>query len=156
STSFNIGVAQLKLAVDAPKQAVIAGEPFTLPIAVANAGTAAATNVILEVNMEDGLEAILPSGNVPKQVRNQLVRLDGNENRTFGLRIVAKRGGPLNLDVSVKGDGLSTVHQQATVTAQQPQLQIDRAGPSSVYLNKDGNWSIRVRNAGQMALPNAV
>jgi uncharacterized repeat protein (TIGR01451 family) len=154
--SFNVGVAQLKVTVEAPKTSVLAGEPFTLPIAVTNPGSAAASNLVLEVNMEDELEAVLPSGNVPKQVRNQLASLGGNETRSFGLRLVAKRGGPLNIEVAVRADAGLQARQQITVTAQQPQLEINRAGPGSLLLNKDGAWTLRVRNVGQVPLPNAM
>lgn len=154
TANLTVDVAQLKLKIDAPTATIVAGEPFTLSIAVSNPGMGAATNVALEVLMEDGLEAILPAGNVQRQVKNQLPKLEGNETRAFGLRMVARRGGPLNVEVAVKADGGLQANQKTTVNGQQPQLELRRAGPANLYLNKDGTWSLRVRNSGQVPLPN--
>ena len=155
AASFRVDTAQLQLSIDRTKTAMV-GETISLPIVVANPGTGSAANLKLEVQMEDGLEVVVGNQAIRGKVVKDEPALEARETRTIPFRVTPRKAGPLQLAIFARADGGLQAQAACTITVQAAQVEIRRSGPESVFLSKEGNWSLNIRNAGQSALTNVV
>jgi hypothetical protein len=106
--------------------------------------------------MEDGLEVVVGNQAIRGKVVKDEPALEARETRTIPFRVTPRKAGPLQLAIFARADGGLQAQAACTITVQAAQVEIRRSGPESVFLSKEGNWSLNIRNAGQSALTNVV
>lgn len=133
---------QLKVAQSAPEKVLI-GQQLEIELEISNPGTGAATGVVLQEDVPEGLEH--PKG---RQLDNGLGTLAPGETRHQTLRLRAVAPGVIQNTIVLKGDdGLEDRHTIA-VEVVSPNLQIQLSGPSKRYLERQATFNLELANIG--------
>ena len=80
--------------------------------------------------------------------------LAAGETRTENLTLTARQSGRLMNRVTATADGNLRATAEHAVDVQQASLKIDLEGPSRLFVNRPGEFTIRVSNPGDTALSN--
>ncbi|OYP34574.1 DUF11 domain-containing protein [Rhodopirellula sp. MGV] len=139
---------ELKIVQKALEEVLI-GQQLEIELEVSNPGSGAATGVLLQEDVPEGL--VHPAG---KQLDNLIGTLRPGEVRRQILRMKAVKPGVIQNTIRVKGDdGLETSHSIA-VNVISPDLQLTLAGPSRRYLERQATYELRIDNVGTAAAEN--
>jgi len=141
----------LKVGVDGPAVGAV-GAPVTFTITVSNSGTGPLTGVVLNAKFDDGLE----HESKENPVETKLGTLAAGESRTVSLTLTARRAGALVNVVTARADGGLSDSGRATLTVKQAAVTLQNLGPAWRYVGRPADWSLEVKNTGEVALANVV
>ncbi|NOX54378.1 MAG: DUF11 domain-containing protein [Planctomycetes bacterium] len=148
STALTVEEPLLALEMKGPTE-VLVGDPASQIVTVSNPGTGVAHNVVLEVQVPDGLEH--PRG---RHLMMELGSLGPGESRMVRLSLAAVAGGTKTLELHARSDGglSETVSTQITVIA--PSLKLAVEGPGLRYVGRRARYTVTVSNDGGAATNN--
>jgi len=124
---------------------VLAGNPASIQIEVANVGTGPASKVIVRDQLPPGLHH--PHGT---DVAMELGTLGAGETRTVTLDVQAVSPGQYVNQVSVTGDGGLTAKNGTEVRVGQAGLLLVQTGPLLRYLNTETVFQLEMTNPGDV------
>jgi uncharacterized repeat protein (TIGR01451 family) len=133
---------QLTLTHTGP-QKVLIGETVAFDITVANSGTGAATGVILEEDVPEGLAH--QAGN---QLEYEIGKLAPGETRKMRLTLKAAKAGQIENVLLVRGDGNLVVKDSISLEVIAPSLQVALSGPKLRYVEREATYEVAVSNPG--------
>lgn len=136
---------QLKVEHTAPPKVLI-GQGVSFNIKISNPGTGAATNVVLEEDVPDGLSH--PAGN---ELEFEVGTLRPGESKTLELTLKAEKPGQITNVLVVRGDAGLSAEDRIPVEVIAPQLEVDVKGPSRRYLDRQATYVFSVANRGTAA-----
>ena len=133
---------ELKIVQRAPETVMI-GQQLEIELEVSNPGTGEALGVVLQEDVPEGLEH--PRG---RQLDNPLGNLAPGELRRQVLRLRAVAPGLIQNTIRLTGeDGLTAEHTVA-VQVVSPELQVELAGPSRRFLERQATYNLNLANVG--------
>jgi len=132
----------LKITQRAPKQVLI-GQQLEIELEVSNPGSGAATGVILQEDVPEGLEH--PKG---RQLDNVIGTLAPGEVRRQVLRLRAVAPGPVENRIRLTGDDGLVAEDAVMVDVIAPQLAIELEGPSRRFLERQAVFNVNLANIG--------
>ena len=133
---------ELKI-VQRANEKVLIGQQLEIDLEFSNPGTGAATGVIIQEDVPEGLEH--PKG---RQLDNVIGTLQPGETRRQVLRLRAVAPGTVQNTIFLKGDdGLEASHTIA-VEIVSPQLQMALQGPSRRFLERQATYELDIANSG--------
>ena len=133
---------ELKITQRAPTEVLI-GQQLEIELEVSNPGSGAATGVVMQEDVPEGLEH--PKG---RQLDNVIGTLAPGEVRRQVLRLRAVGPGKVENRIRLTGDdGLQAEHS-VIVDVVAPQLAIELEGPSRRYLERQATFNINLANVG--------
>lgn len=124
-------------------QKVLVGEPVVLDITVSNPGSGAATGVVLEENIPEGLSH--PAG---RELEYEVGVLKPGESRRLQLTLSAAKAGVVENTVYLRGDGNLVAQDTITMEVIAPSLQVSLSGPRLRYLEREAVYDVNVANPG--------
>jgi uncharacterized repeat protein (TIGR01451 family) len=133
---------ELKISQRAPEQVLI-GQQLEIEIEVSNPGTGAATGVILQEDVPEGLEH--PKG---RQLDNVIGTLAPGEVRRQVLRLRAVAPGQVENHIRLIGDDGLETENSVVVQVVAPELAIELEGPSRRFLERQAVFNINLANVG--------
>ncbi len=134
---------ELKIVQRVPEQGVLIGQQLEIELEVSNPGSGAATGVVLQEDVPEGLEH--PKG---RQLDNAIGTLAPGEVRRQVLRLRAVSPGVIQNTIRLVGDdGLSAEHT-VSVQVVAPKLQVELQGPSKRFLERQATYQLNVANSG--------
>lgn len=125
---------------------VQAGEMLTLAITVSNPGTGAATGVIIEEDVPEGLSHVAGA-----QLEYEIGTLRPGESRRMELTMRAEKAGQVRNTILVRGDGNLSAKHQAQIEVIAPQLAVEIQGPKRRFLQRPAAYSLAISNPGTAA-----
>jgi uncharacterized repeat protein (TIGR01451 family) len=152
---------KLEASLTAPRTALltqgvngVAPLPVTCQVVVKNSGTGPATNVVVSpVFNADVLEHESRKPDVAVPVGT----LRPGEARTVPLMLTPRRAGTTPIQVAVRADGAPSVKSEAAnVTVNEAGVVVKLSGPESRYVGRSVEWTLEVRNTGQVPLQQVV
>lgn len=144
--------AKLQLTVTGPTNALV-GETIPLELTLNNPGTGPANQVKTTLKLDEGMQ--LQDKIDP--LAEPLQQLQAGETRTIMVPVVVTKPGRFLARANVVAEsGVSSQAQPYQVDTIQPQLAIETAGPSKVYVGQESMWTVTLRNQGQVPLTNVV
>ena len=124
-------------------QKVMAGSPVTFSIKISNPGTGAATGVVLEENVPEGLSH--PAGT---ELEFEVGTLKPGETRQLELTLQAKSAGVVENVLVCRGDANLVAEDRSTLEVIAPQLKLALDGPSRRFLERPATFEITIANPG--------
>ncbi|MBI3838693.1 MAG: DUF11 domain-containing protein [Planctomycetia bacterium] len=122
---------------------VMKGEEVKLKIKIANPGTGAATGVVLNETVPQGLTH--PAGS---ELEFELGTLRPGESRELELSLMAAAAGPVTNIVSAQAEANLQAEARADLEVIAPDLQVSMAGPKKRYLERNATYNLSVSNPG--------
>ena len=135
----------LKIEHTAPKQVMI-GQEVRLGVTITNPGSGAATGVIVEEDVPDGLSHVGGSA-----LEYEIGVLRPGETRELELTLKAEKPGVLENTILVRGEGNLTSQHRVQIEVISPQLQVGVSGPKKRFLDRQATYSVTVANPGTAA-----
>ncbi len=133
---------ELKI-VQRANEKVLIGQQLEIDLEFSNPGTGAATGVIIQEDVPEGLEH--PKG---RQLDNAIGSLKPGETRRQVLRLRAVAPGIVQNTIRLTGDdGLEATHTVA-IEVVAPQLQVALQGPSRGFLERQVTYQLDIANSG--------
>jgi uncharacterized repeat protein (TIGR01451 family) len=129
----------------APKQVLI-GETVRLGITVNNPGTGAATGVIVEEDVPEGLVHVAGG-----ELEYEIGTLRPNETRQLELQLTADKPGLIENMVTVRGEGNLIAQHTVQIEVIAPQLSVAVSGPKKRYLERQATYTLSIENPGTAA-----
>jgi len=129
----------------APKQVLI-GETVRLGITIGNPGTGAATGVIVEEDVPEGLTHV--AGN---ELEYEIGTLRPNETRQLELQLTADKPGLIENMVTVRGEGNLISQHKVQIEVIAPDLEVAVSGPKKRYLERQATYTLSIANPGTAA-----
>jgi len=136
---------KLAISVDGPSE-VLYGEDEIFKLQIANEGTGAAENLILQL-MPLGSGGIQP-------VTHPLGTLAAGKQKTLELELTARQIGDLEIQIEVRGDNGVRAELAEQVFVRRAALQIEIDGPGMQYVGGVAGYRIQVSNPGTAAAEN--
>jgi uncharacterized repeat protein (TIGR01451 family) len=133
---------ELTVTHSGPKKVLI-GESVVLDITVSNPGSGAATGVVLEENIPEGLSH--PAGH---ELEYEVGILEPGESRRLQLTLKAAEPGVVENTVYLRGDGNLVAEDTITMEVVAPSLQVSLTGPRLRYLEREAIYDVNVANPG--------
>lgn len=133
---------ELKITQRAPAQVLI-GQQLEIEIEVSNPGTGAATGVVLQEDVPEGLDH--PKG---RQLDNVIGTLAPGEVRRQVLRLRAVAPGQVENHIRLLADDGLQTDDKVLVNVVAPQLAIELEGPSRRFLERQAVFNINLANVG--------
>ena len=124
-------------------QKVLIGENITLDITISNPGTGAATSVVLEEDVPEGL--VHAAG---RELEREIGALRPGDTRQLQLTLTAEKPGRVQNTVLVRGDGNLIAHDALDIEVVAPALQVALSGPRLRYLDRPVTYDVAVSNPG--------
>jgi uncharacterized repeat protein (TIGR01451 family) len=122
---------------------VMKGEQVKLKVKISNPGTGAATGVVLNETVPQGLTH--PSGS---ELEFEVGTLKPGESRELDLSLLAAAIGPVTNLVSAQAEGNLQAEAQAELEVIAPELQVSMAGSKKRYLERNATYNLSVSNPG--------
>lgn len=135
----------LKIEHTAPKQVMI-GQEVRLGVTITNPGSGAATGVVVEEDVPEGLSHV--AGN---ELEYEIGVLRPGESRELELSLKAEKPGLLENTILVRGEGNLTSQHRVQIEVISPQLQVGVNGPKKRFLDRQATYSVTVANPGTAA-----
>jgi uncharacterized repeat protein (TIGR01451 family) len=129
----------------APKQVLI-GETVRLGITISNPGTGAATGVIVEEDVPEGLTHVAGS-----ELEYEIGTLRPSETRQLELQLTADKPGLIENMVTVRGEGNLLAQHKVQIEVIAPQLEVAVSGPKKRYLERQATYTLSIANPGTAA-----
>jgi uncharacterized repeat protein (TIGR01451 family) len=139
---------RLEIEHTAPKQVMI-GQELRLGVTIKNPGSGAATGVIVEEDVPEGLSHVAGSA-----LEYEIGVLRPGETRELELTLKAEKPGVLENTILVRGEGNLTSQHRVQIEVISPQLQVGVSGPKTKYLDRQATYSVTVANPGTAAARN--
>lgn len=139
---------ELKI-VQQVREDVLIGQQLEIDLEVSNVGTGAATGVVLQVDVPEGLEH--PRG---RQLDNALGSLRPGETRREVLRLRAVAPGVVENTVRLIAEDAEPAQHTARFEVTSPQLNVALNGPSRRFLERQATYNIQLENRGTAAATN--
>jgi uncharacterized repeat protein (TIGR01451 family) len=157
AATIRVDNGSLKVVLTGPKTAVV-GDPTEYQVQITNPSSATINNVELDLWLPDGLVAVTPRGDrFEKKLQNAgIPPIEPGQSKTLPTRFDAIRAGRFQITAMASAQGGLSDQSATVIDFTQPQAQLDLRGPSTVYMNRDGNWSVTVRNTGPVPVTNAT
>ena len=134
----------LKLVCSGPAE-VLACDEIVYNYVVTNTGTGTARDIVLDVNLPEGLT----DANGRASVSRNIGSLEGGRSQEFSLKARANRTGEFSHTAMVKGSGGLSAEGTACATAvTKPQLKIEKTGSKKTFAGRDIKYQITVTNIG--------
>lgn len=127
-------------------QRVMIGEAVTFDITVSNPGTGAATSVVLEENVPEGLAHIKGNG-----LTLDVGTLKPGETRRMQLALKADKAGIIENVLIARGDGNLIAKDSVPLEVIAPSLQVELSGPGLRFLDREATYEVAVSNPGTAA-----
>jgi uncharacterized repeat protein (TIGR01451 family) len=124
-------------------QKVLIGESLTLDIEINNPGTGAATNVVLEADVPEGL--VHAAG---RELEREIGTLRPGDSRQLQLTLTADKPGLVQNRVLVQADGNVIAEHVLEIEVVAPALQVSLSGPKLRYLDRPATYDVAVANPG--------
>ncbi len=124
-------------------QKVLIGESVVLDITVSNPGSGAATGVVLEENIPEGLSH--PAG---RELEYEVGVLKPGESRRLQLTLKAAKAGVVENTIYLRGEGNLVAQDTITMEVVAPSLQVSLSGPRLRYLEREATYDVNVANPG--------
>lgn len=128
---------------------VLIGDQVKLTLAVANRGSGATTNLVLEATLPESLGH--PAG---AELEYPIGVLRPNETRRIELSLRAQRPGTAACQFIAREESQTLAEDRASFDILAPQLQVGVAGPKVRYLDRQATYSVSVANPGTAAATN--
>lgn len=138
----------LKITQRAPERVLI-GQQVEIELEVSNPGSGAATGVILQTDVPDGLEH--PKG---RQLDNLIGTLAPGESRRQVLRLRAVTPGMVRNEVRLVSDDDLSASDLIELEVISPELAIELEGPSRRFLERQATYQINLANVGSAEATN--
>ncbi len=122
---------------------VLIGESVTFDITVSNPGTGAATGVVLEENVPEGLTHA-----AGRELQRDVGTLRPGDSRRLQLTLTADKAGVVEQLLLVRGDGNLLARDTIRLEIIAPQLQVSVTGPKLRYLDRPATYEVAVANPG--------
>lgn len=132
----------LEVETSAPRQVLI-GQNVVLTIRVSNPGSGAASHVILEEDVPEGLAHA-----AGQALEFEVGTLKPGESRELQLAMVANKAGLVRNVLRARADANLAVQSTAEIEVTAPQLAVVVDGPSKRYLEREATHTISVENPG--------
>ncbi|WP_425617724.1 hypothetical protein NA78x_001409 [Anatilimnocola sp. NA78] len=129
----------------APEKLLI-GETLSMTITVSNPGTGAATGIIVEEDVPQGLSHA--SGN---ELEYEIGTLRPGESKRMELTLRADKAGIIKNTIVVRGDANLSAQHQINIEVVAPQLQVGIVGPKKRFLERPATYTVSVSNPGTAA-----
>jgi uncharacterized repeat protein (TIGR01451 family) len=157
AATIQVNTGALKVALLGPKTAVI-GAPTEYQIQISNPSPATINKVELDLWLPDGLVAITPRGDrLERKLENRgIPPIEPGQTKTLPIRFDATRPGRFNVTAMASAEGGLSDQSAAAIEFTQPRAKVELRGPATVYVNREGVWSLYVTNAGSVPVTNAV
>ncbi|MBL8765141.1 MAG: DUF11 domain-containing protein [Phycisphaerae bacterium] len=128
-------------------------DPITMTIEVKNTGSGAATNVKVKDTLPAGLTTVDGKTALELDAGN----LATGQSKPFTVQLKASKTGKFDNSAQAMADGGLTA-QSATVSTvvRQPALALSCKAPDRVYIGRDVNYEISVKNTGDAACANTT
>lgn len=133
---------QLAIEHTAPPKVLI-GESITVGITVSNSGTGAATGVIIEEDVPEGLAHV-----AGPQLEYEVGTLRPGESKRLELSLKADKAGLIQNTIHVRGDANLAAQHSVQVEVIAPQLSVDVDGPKRRFLERQATYTLSVANPG--------
>ncbi len=132
----------LKVEHTAPKQVLI-GEMINVSIQIQNPGSGAATGVIIEEDVPEGLEH-----DGGRELEYEVGVLRPGESRRLDLQMRATKAGIVQNTIHVRGEGNLTAQHDVQIEVIAPQLNIGIDGPKKRFLDRQATYTLSLANPG--------
>ncbi len=143
STVVAVRQPKLVLKVDGPKQVNI-GDETTHTVSIENVGDGLARQVRLQGNFPDELRFLKQQGmSAPKDLKP-------GENLIVTIDSLAKLPGQVKLDFTAEGERVAANTADCMLKISQPELKVLAVGPNMNFVDRDGIYSIKVDNSGEV------
>jgi uncharacterized repeat protein (TIGR01451 family) len=126
----------------APEKLLI-GESLSMVITVTNPGTGAATGVVIEEDVPQGLLHVAGS-----ELEYEVGTLRPGESKRLELTLKADKAGLIKNTIVVRGDGNLAAQHQINIEVIAPQLQVGVVGPKKRFLERPATYTVSVSNPG--------
>jgi uncharacterized repeat protein (TIGR01451 family) len=146
-----IVAAALTIEKTAPAEVMLC-EMIDYEIVITNSGSAAATNVVLDETLPEGL--LTESGK--RRVTSRVDSLPAGESRTVRFRAKAERTGSFENTASVTADRGLSASDSVTTIVRQPVLDVTKTAPATRLVNQSVTYTITVTNTGDAPARNTV
>lgn len=134
---------ELKIVQRVPEQGVLIGQQLEIELEVSNPGSGAATGVVLQEDVPEGLEH--PKG---RQLDNAIGTLAPGEVRRQVLRMRAVAPGIVHNTIRLMGDDGLVDENTVAIQVVAPDVQIELSGPSKRFLERQATYQLQVANNG--------
>ncbi|MFM7073297.1 MAG: hypothetical protein ACKO38_16035, partial [Planctomycetota bacterium] len=128
---------------------VLIGDQVKLTLAVANRGSGATSNLVLEATLPESLGH--PAG---AELEYPIGVLRPNETRRIELSLRAQRPGVAACQFVAREESQTLAEDRVSLDILAPQLQVGIAGPKVRYLDRQATYSVSVANPGTAAATN--
>ncbi len=128
---------------------VLVGQDVVFNIKLTNPGTGAATNVIIEEDVPEGLRHF--DG---RELEYQVGTIRPGETRLLELALKADKPGPVNNRLIARAEANLEVEDYCELEVVAPLLQVAIAGPRKRFLERKANYELTIGNPGTAAAKN--
>ena len=125
---------------------VMVESDMTLTIRISNPGSGAASGVVLEERIPQGLQH--PAG---AELEYEVGDLPPKASKTIQLKLAAVRPGVTKNVLIARADGLKDVVRESEIEVVAPELKVAMNGPSARYLNRKVSYEVSISNPGSAA-----
>ncbi len=125
---------------------VMIGQPLTVAITVSNPGTGAATGLVIEEDVPEGLVHAAGS-----ELEYEIGTLRPGETKRLELSLKADKAGIIENTILVRGEGNLSASHRLQIEVVAPQLQVDVNGPKKRFLQRQATYTVQVANPGTAA-----
>jgi uncharacterized repeat protein (TIGR01451 family) len=141
--------AEVYQAGDLDPSTFYACDTIVLNCMVRNEGTGATRPARLNFDLPEGLQAAEGS-----QRQVQIDPIDPGQSREVTLNLTAQQARDYRLQPTLTTDAGEMTAEPIAVRAIQPQLELAVQSPDQGYLNRPVNYTVNVRNTGDVPVPN--
>jgi hypothetical protein len=157
AATIRIEPGQLRVGMSGPRTGIV-GVPVDCEIQVTNPSQVEVSRVLLDLWLPAGVVAIVPNGaRFENKLQNDRVGpLRPGETRTLPIRLEGRRPGRVEIRAMASGDAGLNAEASLAIDFQLPEAELKRQGPARVYVGRDNNWSLLVRNPGAVPIRQAI
>jgi uncharacterized repeat protein (TIGR01451 family) len=141
--------ASIRVNVDAPAYAPV-GEYVPVRVVVTNTGAVLAENATAWVTGGEGLTAERRDPGEPAEV--PVGTVEPGKSKTGTILMKADRAGKYMVKANVTADGGLKEKAESPLEARTAQIKLDLAGPDRVGVGEPATYTLKLKNAGDMAL----
>lgn len=151
TASTEIGTAALKVTADA-SGTVAVGQRVPVRVVVSNPSGVSVENAVAWLTVPPGLEH--DTGNAA--VEATVGTLPAGQSKPIDIPLIARQPGKYSLTVNVTADGGLTEKATTSIEVKRSDLKVTIAGPETLAPGSDGVYEVKVRNPGEVPLPNVT